>query len=332
MKRYPLVLAMCLALLTGLALNATAENALVREFNKSVALRSGGEVKIENVFGPITVSGWDKEVVQVSALLTLNSEITGEQVQKYLDAVEIEVEHGWNRVDIRSKYSDGDLPSDEDDDNEIKISLDINLDDDDDDDEHGGFIDRIMGIVGKMASGVSGWATEYAQKKMPVEVSYQVMVPSQCRLDVKTVTGDLLISGVEGEFEAGLVTGNISLANVAGKLDCGVVTGNVEIDGADGFIEASVITGSVLIGFAEDSRFDGVECNVVNGDILVRVPDDTAMDLNLKAVNGKISFETDNLSGKMVHGTSYVGSVGGGGPEMDIKAINGSIRLERVVQ
>ena len=147
MNRGPLVFFLICSLLACFALSALADDVSEREFEKSVALRSGGEVKIGNVFGGVTVSGWDKEVVQVSAVISLNAEMTVEQAAKYLDAVEIEVEHGWNSVVIRTKYSDDDLPSDGDDDHEIKIELDLDLDDDDDD-EHGGFLDGILGMVG----------------------------------------------------------------------------------------------------------------------------------------------------------------------------------------
>lgn len=327
MIRGPLVFAFALVLLAGLALNALAADTPVREFEKSVALRSGGSVKIENVIGPVTVSGWDREEVRVIAVISLNSELTGKQARKKLDAVEIEVDHSWNGVVIRTKFPDDDLLPDGDGDLDINLVPGINFGD-----GNGGLIEGIVGLVGEIVDGISGWATRIVQRKIPLTVSYNVKVPARCQLKIRTVTGDILITDVAGEVEAGLVTGRIALADVAGKLDCGLVTGKIEIEGAGGFVGASVISGAVSIGFAQDSRFEGIDCNVVNGSVLVRIPDIKAMDFDIKTVNGKISMDLDSMSAEMVHGTSYVGSMGGGGPKIDIKAINGSIRLERAVQ
>jgi len=322
--------ALTLALLCGwnVPSSLTAES-LRREFEKTVPLRGGGSVQLKNVTGKTMVTGWDREEVQVRAIITCDREPADEDLRKKFEKVEVVVEHDWNGVKIRTQYPDtdwdGEKPALEDPDFDFDIDLK--------DGEHGAFADEILGFVGKVVGGVTGWVSDMARQRLPVEVHYEVSVPRECNVQLKTVTGELLITGIKGEIETSLVTGHTAAVDVVGKLEGNVVTGELEIENGAGVIEASVITGKVSITLARDGEFNGLDCSVINGDILVRVPPELkAFDCDIKSVNGQVKLDTDLMSGVMKRGSGWKGSINGGGPKLDIKAINGSIRVERAVQ
>ena len=225
---------------------------------------------------------------------------------------------------LRTRTGDGSKPSFED--------PDIDLDFDLEDGEHGDFVEGILAFVGKIVGGVSGWVTEIVQQHMPVRVNYEVMVPRRCNLKIENVTGELLVGGVEGDIETSVITGNSALVDATGRLDCSSITGNIEIEGASGDVKVKIITGKATVALAGAKDFNGLDCNVINGDILVKVPRELkSFDFDVKSINGAISLDTDRMTGEMGRGSGQKGKVNGGGPEIDLKAINGSIRVERAV-
>ncbi|MFC1544847.1 hypothetical protein ACFL4X_01640 [Gemmatimonadota bacterium] len=327
MKRGLMVAIALLALCAWDVSVVCAAAGLEREFEKTVALRGGGSVQLKNVTGPATVTGWDREEVQIRAVITLDREPMDDEMRELFEKVEIVVEHSWNGVKIRTKYPDSDWDGDNHDVDGPEFDFDLHGEDS----EHSAFAEGILAMVGQVVGNVTGWVTGLVQDHLPVKVSYEVYVPRKCDLEVKTVTGDLLITGVEGAIETSLVTGNTSLVDVIGGMDCGVVTGNIEIEGADGEIKTSVVTGNASLSMKRDGDFKGIHCNVINGDVLVRIPEMEAFDFDFYAVNGKISMDTEAIEG-IRDGSSHIGSMNGGGPDLNIKAINGSIRLERAVR
>ncbi|MBW7996581.1 MAG: hypothetical protein FVQ81_08465 [Candidatus Glassbacteria bacterium] len=336
MNRTLILLVSALTLVAGIVLNASGAPGRTRTIEKTVALRSGGRVEIRNVSGPVTVSGWDREEVRVRAVIALERDGADEEVVEFFEGVEVEVKHGWNSVEIRTRYPDrewfGDDSELDAEDFDLDFDFDLDLDEESEDGKMGGFMDGIMGMVGSIVGGVTGWATRLVKEQIPVTVGYEVSVPSECGLEVINITGDILVTGVEGEIETRLVAGNVSLVEVSGELDCRLISGKIEIEDAGGRIETSVITGGTSIALAKGGWCDGVDCSVISGNLLLRVPDGMAMDFDLHAVNGQITLDTDKMRGETAHGTRHQGSLAGGGPEVKLKAINGSIRIERAVR
>jgi hypothetical protein len=294
-----------------------------REFEKIVPLRSGGSLELTNVTGSVTVTGWDREEVRVRAVMTCDLEKSDDEARELFEQVEIEVENNWNNVHVKTKYPDSDWDSDD------RPDLDFDFEIGDDGEESGAFERNIVGLVGRVVGGVTGWITGLVRDELPVEVNYEIYVPADCGMELKTVTGDVLISGVQGDIESSLVTGNTAIVDASGDLDCSAVTGNIEIERASGKLRTAVITGNVTISFAREGNIYGVHCSVVNGDIVLRVPEDKGMDFTLNTVNGDIDLKLDALRDAMFRGKRFKGSVAGGGPDIEANAVNGSVRVER---
>jgi len=70
-------------------------------FEQTYPLKSGGEFVLENVNGSVHVEGWDRNEVEVRAVKTAQND------PRDVDRVEIDVESHPCRVDVHTRYPDG---------------------------------------------------------------------------------------------------------------------------------------------------------------------------------------------------------------------------------
>ncbi len=140
------------------------------------------------------------------------------------------------------------------------------------------------------------------------EVEYTLTVPRLATIDgVELVNGDLLIDGVEGSVEADTVNGTIVVRGASGEIELETVNGGIELE-----------LGS--------SVSDEISLSSVNGTIEVYL--NGSAEIRAETVNGKIrnDFGIEVKKGKYV-GSSMNGTIGGGGPTIEIETVNGGIRV-----
>jgi len=144
----------------------------------------------------------------------------------------------------------------------------------------------------------------------PASVEYTLTVPRQARLDeIKVVNGRLDVQDVAGEVRASCVNGRIQARNLQGP---------AELDTVNGELDASVsqLTSSRL------------KLSSVNGALRVTLPSDAKADIQASTVSGNISDDF-GLPVKRHHfvGQSLHGELGGGGAEVKLSNVNGTIEI-----
>lgn len=140
------------------------------------------------------------------------------------------------------------------------------------------------------------------------KVEYTLTVPRFSSLDgIELINGDLLIAGVEGDIEAETVNGTIVARGAGGGIELDTVNGRIELE-LGGVVNKDVSLSSV------------------NGTVEVFLTG--SAEIRAETVNGRISndFGIEVKKGKYV-GSSMRGSVGGGGPIIEIDTVNGGIRV-----
>lgn len=141
-----------------------------------------------------------------------------------------------------------------------------------------------------------------------MEVEYTLTVPRFAAIDgVELVNGDLLIDGVEGDVDVDTVNGEIVVRGAVGEIELETVNGGIELE--------------VDSGLSKE-----VSLSSVNGTIEVFLSG--SAEIRAETVNGKIrnDFGIEVKKGKYV-GSSMNGSVGSGGPAIDLETVNGGIRV-----
>ena len=161
----------------------------------------------------------------------------------------------------------------------------------------------------------------------PIDLT--ISVPTRTSLKLNAVnSGDIVVTGVDGELDVNDVNGSVTLNNVSGSAI------------------AHALNGRVLVTFNRVNQ-KPMAFSSLNGDIDVTFPADLKANLSLKSDRGEVfsdfdvqvqasvpqqTVEDSRKDGgkyrvkidKTVHGT-----IGGGGPEMQFTNFNGTIYIRK---
>ncbi len=83
-----------------LAACANSNAQVTQDFHRTVPLSSNGRITLENINGNVTVTGWERNEVQIDAVKKARD-------QQKLDEARIEVDASSDSVSIRTKYPEG---------------------------------------------------------------------------------------------------------------------------------------------------------------------------------------------------------------------------------
>ncbi|HZO53262.1 MAG TPA: DUF4097 family beta strand repeat-containing protein [Bryobacteraceae bacterium] len=197
-------------------------------------------------------------------------------------------------------------------------------------------------------------------------VKFIIHVPRKVILDeVKTSNGPLSIEGTEGKARLATSNGPMKIRDLKGDLDAhtsnGPLTvtgftgsllaatsnGPIDADGVKGFVDATTSNGPVDIRATEltsgrpvkirtsngpvrltlDKLTTDVQVRSSNGPIEFRVPE-TGMNLSASTSSGKVRSDFP-VSGETESKSELIGKIGGGGPTVDLRTSNSSIRISR---
>lgn len=141
-----------------------------------------------------------------------------------------------------------------------------------------------------------------------VNVDFTVLVPEGVVFIGRTVNGEIDAIDLRGDAMAYTVNGDISLST-------------------SGYGEANTVNGSISATIGR--VVDGLNFETVNGTITLNLPDDASADLQGSTVSGSITSDFPvSIMGRF--GPKHMsGTIGDGGPDINLKTVNGSIRLVR---
>lgn len=164
-------------------------------------------------------------------------------------------------------------------------------------------------------------------------VHFHVFFPSQGRLDVESVSGNVEVMGIAGDLELSSVSGHVVLNRSSGDLELSSVSGDVEaydIGPAD--MDASSISGNVIYeGNFEDGDY---EFSSTSGNVKIRHGASAAYHIRGQTVSGSIRNNVGDeiriKKDKWGPMKSMEGSVNGNGVSVEVDTVSGSISIERL--
>lgn len=161
-------------------------------------------------------------------------------------------------------------------------------------------------------------------------VDFTVTVPASATVDLKSVSGDVKISNVDGPARVESVSGNVTASAVPRVEVAKSVSGDVTLTGAsaNGDLTASSVSGSVR---ARGVKARSLDLGTVSGD--VSVTDASCDRLNARSVSGNVEFSGALSRGGRYDVSSHSGTVrltlaGDTGFELSATSFSGSIRSE----
>jgi DUF4097 and DUF4098 domain-containing protein YvlB len=257
------------------------------DFHHSYALKSGGTVSVENFNGNVDIVGWEKDQVEINGTRYAPRE-------SLLSLVKVEITNTADNIRIRISKPD------------------------------------------------------YRRGNMGARMTIQV--PTKVNLErIQTSNGSLNVSRIEGPVRLRTSNGKVLAQRLTGQLEVTTSNGGIEVRELKGDATLLTSNGRItadLIGQASgrNMRFEtsngpielrvdgqlasGLRARTSNGAITVRLPASTNARLSASTSNSTVSTDFD----LMVHGGEISkrhmsGTLGSGGPTIDISTSNGSIRV-----
>jgi len=177
-----------------------------------------------------------------------------------------------------------------------------------------------------------------------IELSTDIFLPSSYNANVKTASGNLAVSDLNGNIDLKTAGGNIIINNTSGDLD--VITagglilienhsgdidanttgGKVNISSANGEIKVSTIGGNIDLVYSGVN--EGIKLSTMGGNIDVKIPSDTKADLKLNTLGGIISVDFDVIDDKK-NDNSLKGKINGGGEKINCNTMGGNIFIKK---
>lgn len=161
-------------------------------------------------------------------------------------------------------------------------------------------------------------------------------------LRVNTTSGDLNVDDIRGTVIATSVSGAITLSGDLREAQISTTSGDVEIEGVSGPISVTTISGSVDVADADaarlnlettsgDVRFAGVvsddgRISTISGDVDVRLDADADVRIDARTLSGDLEVD-DDLGALERERRRISGTVGAGGPLLDISTTSGDVRI-----
>jgi DUF4097 and DUF4098 domain-containing protein YvlB len=148
----------------------------------------------------------------------------------------------------------------------------------------------------------------YSGQRNHASVDFNVTAPAGTSLAIRSVSGDVRISGIHGDLRAESVSGDVTGVDVRGATLLKSVSGDIDVSAVthEGELRTESVSGDVVV---RDAQVRGLAAETVSGD------------LRLTGVTG------DRVAGKSVSGgVDFSGPLAQGG-RYELKSHSGDVRL-----
>ncbi len=163
-----------------------------------------------------------------------------------------------------------------------------------------------------------------------IDVEFNVKVPADTRVELRTVAGDIRVTNVNGEVRVQSVNGNLALEGTSRLAAVKTVSGGITITngGAGAQLSISTINGDLLVQTLTTRALD---VNTVNGD--VRITGWSGDRAQIRTLDGDLDLETSLVKGGRYDVESHSGDLNVSLPEQpgfDLEAhtFGGRIRID----
>lgn len=142
------------------------------------------------------------------------------------------------------------------------------------------------------------------------EIDFQVAVPANVTVSAGSVSGDVRLTGTQGDIRASSVSGDVHLDHLhATSLHATTVSGDIDA-------QMDALTG------------DGdLTLETVSGDVGLQMPQQLDADLRLSTVSGSIDSDYPLTVNGRMSSRSLDARIGKGGRRLDISTVSGDVRL-----
>jgi len=288
-------------------------------------------IMLEQATGDVHIEGWDRQEVEIN---------TG-------DGREIQVEQEGSQIVIRSRFRrerDRDRDFDEDRGPRRRHGRDF-----------GDITLGLEGIAAEVERGVVRSMRKLGRRiESEIEIGrwmggrdFTIKVPHKCDITLRSSTGDLTISEVQGALYLQTATGDIRLENIEGAAIVNSASGDIKADMITGKLGVHTASGDLRIDQANVEELSahtasgdinlemmsipskGFDIKTVSGDLSVELPGDARLTAQLSTFSGDLDC---NMSHERVQrgpgrGREQTITINGGGPLAHFSSVSGDVSI-----
>ncbi|NRQ37460.1 DUF4097 family beta strand repeat protein [Nonomuraea sp. NN258] len=189
--------------------------------------------------------------------------------------------------------------------------------------------------------GMLGWLRRDRRKAVVT-----LTVPKDCRVNAGVVTASAVVAGFERTTRVKGVSGAIVLDGVSGDVKADTVSGPVESRAMEGDLSFKSVAGDLTVAEGTPRRLRAktvsgritadlalrptghVTLNSISGDILVRLPENVEVDVDVKSTSGRLVSTFPEIFNASGPGTrSLTGRLGGGMAALSATTVSGEVAL-----
>lgn len=150
------------------------------------------------------------------------------------------------------------------------------------------------------------------------------------QVTVRGVSGEITLAGVHGSARVGTVSGAVTAEQVTGDLSVKAVSGAITvIAGAGGSIDLTAVSGAIAVDL-EDPVPSVVKVQCVSGAVTVRLPHSPDVRVDLGTANGRAVSSFSEVRATGTRGAQKLaGTIGAGTATLTGKTVSGSVTLLR---
>lgn len=273
-----------------------------QDFHYSYPLAAGGKLQVESFNGAVEISTWDQNEVDISGTKWGPTAAAA-------DALRIDIDHTPNTVSVRAARPIEPR-------NHLGARFAIKV-------PKQAVIDRIVTTNGRIRCQDGNGPSVFRTSNGSIQVE-----SLHGSLNAQTSNGPVDLLDVDGDATVRTTNGHVRTERLRGTLDAstrnGSITAEVTHPGVD--VRAETSNGSVDLKLA-DGAANGVKARTSNGSITVRLPTQAAVHVVADTSNSTIRSDFEMKMRGEMNRHHLEGDIGPGGPLVELKTSNGSIRL-----
>ncbi len=285
------------AVLAAVAAPAAAQQTI----NKRATVASDVTVEVSNVQGKVEITAWDKDEVELVAVLESSKD-------------ELEFEATPRKVSIEVDRPESRYGRDQDDANlTLRVPRGARLE-----------IDTVSADI--TVGGVRG---QQSLQSVSGRVATQAF---DAPVSASAVSGDVTVTGTGGKAEVTTenVSGNTTVTGVRGDFSGEVVSGEIEATiAAAEEVDVNSVSGNIVLN-AELTPGAEVDMETVSGSLTLKLKPPVNADFDIESFSGEIDVcfgPKARDTSKYTPGSELSFTQGNGGASVEIQSLSGSIRV-----
>jgi DUF4097 and DUF4098 domain-containing protein YvlB len=272
------------------------------DFHYSYPLKAGGRLTVEGFNGSVDISTWDQETVDISGTKYTRSQMDTHDLR-------IEVDHSPDSVSVRAIRSSTRRGN-------YGATFAIKV-------PRGVVLEHVTTSNGAIRASDGAGPARLKTSNGHVEVRRL-----KGTLNAETSNGAVELQDIDGAVEVHTSNGHIRAEGIRGAFEGTTSNSSIHaaLDKVDGAVRAQSTNGGIELSLPPNAQ-SAVRAHTSNSGITVHLPGEVNARLSAGTSNASISSDFEMRVRGEISKHHIEGSIGNGGPLIDLSTSNGSIRI-----